>query len=189
MAHSMLYGIYSISEQHDCSILFYNLKGDIMKIAISSIGTDLDAQIDPRFGRCAHFIIVNADDMSFEVFDNESIALGGGAGIDSVQFVASKGAKVIISGNVGPNALSTLSEAGIQLFTGQTGTVRKAVEDFKMGKLIGSNEADASGKSGMMTRGVGTGRVMGRGMGRGRGIGRGMGRGGGAVQGLGRGRR
>jgi len=109
-----------------------------MKIAISSVGTDLDAQIDPRFGRCAHFIIVETDDMSFEVFDNENIALGGGAGIQSAQFVASKGAKVIITGNVGPNAVSTLSAAGIQVVTGQMGTVKKAVEDYKMGTLTGS---------------------------------------------------
>ncbi len=27
------------------------MKGDSMKIAISSMGTDLDAQLDPRFGR------------------------------------------------------------------------------------------------------------------------------------------
>jgi len=143
-----------------------------MKIAISSVGTDLDTQIDPRFGRCAHFIIVETDDMSFETFDNENIALGGGAGIQSAQFVASKGAKVIITGNVGPNAVSTLSAAGIQMVTGQMGTVRKAVEDYKMGTLTGSNEANASGKSGMMARGAGMGRGMGRGMGQGRGLGR-----------------
>ena len=47
-----------------------------MKVAVSSSGGDLDAQIDPRFGRCAYFIIVETDDMSFEVFDNENIALG-----------------------------------------------------------------------------------------------------------------
>ena len=136
-----------------------------MKIAISSVGTDLDTQIDPRFGRCAHFIIVETDDMSFEAFDNENIALGGGAGIQSAQFVASKGAKVIITGNVGPNAVSTLSTAGIQLVTGQTGTVREALEDYKMGKFTGSNEANTSSKSGLMARGAGMGRGMGRGMG------------------------
>ena len=148
-----------------------------MKIAISSMGTDLDAQVDPRFGRCAHFIIVETDDMSFEAFDNENTALGGGAGIQSAQFVASKGAKVIITGNVGPNAVSTLSAAGIQLVTGQMGTVREAIEDYKIGKLTGSNEADASGKSGMMTREAGLGRGIGREMGRGGGMGQGMGRG------------
>jgi len=56
-----------------------------MKVAVSSSGTNLDSQIDPRFGRCTYFIIVNTDDMSFEAFDNEGIALGGGAGIQSSQ--------------------------------------------------------------------------------------------------------
>lgn len=49
-----------------------------MKIAVSSSERDLSAQIDPRFGRCAYFVIVETDDMSFEAFNNESIALGGG---------------------------------------------------------------------------------------------------------------
>ena len=59
-----------------------------MKIAISSVGTDLDTQIDPRFGSRAHFIIVDTDNMSVEAFDNENIALEVGAGIGSAQFVA-----------------------------------------------------------------------------------------------------
>ena len=62
-----------------------------MKIAFSSAGTDLDSEIDPRFGRCAYFLIFNPDDMTFEAFENESISLGGGAGIQSAQFVATKG--------------------------------------------------------------------------------------------------
>jgi predicted Fe-Mo cluster-binding NifX family protein len=32
-----------------------------MKIAISSSGKDLDAQLDPRFGRCRHFLIVDCE--------------------------------------------------------------------------------------------------------------------------------
>jgi predicted Fe-Mo cluster-binding NifX family protein len=143
-----------------------------MKVAVSANGRDLDAPIDPRFGRCAYFIIVDTDDISFETFDNESITLGGGAGIQSSQFVVSKGAKVIITGNVGPNAVSTLSAAGVEVITGQTGPVRKALENYKMGKLTGSKEADASNKCGM-GGGAGRGRGMGRGMGRGGGMGRG----------------
>ena len=139
-----------------------------MKVAVSASGRDLDAPIDPHFGRCAYFIIVDTDDMSFEPFDNENIALGGGAGIQSAQFVASKGAKVVITGNVGPNAVRTLSAAGVELVTGQTGTVRKAVEDYKKGELTGVKEANVSNHYGMGV-GAGKGRGMGRGMGRGRG--------------------
>jgi predicted Fe-Mo cluster-binding NifX family protein len=106
-----------------------------MKIAVSSIGKDLNAELDPRFGRCAYFLIIDPDDMGFEVFDNESGSLGGGAGIQSAQFVASKGVNAVITGNCGPNAVQTLSAAGIDLFIGQSGTIREVVERFKKGNL------------------------------------------------------
>ena len=37
-----------------------------MKIAISVVGQTLDDQVDPRFGRCQAFLIVDADTMEFE---------------------------------------------------------------------------------------------------------------------------
>ena len=148
-----------------------------MKVAVSSSGTNLDSQIDPRFGRCAYFVIVNTDDMSFEAFDNEAIALGGGAGIQSSQFVASKGAGAIITGNVGPNAVQTLSAAGIEMFMGQTGSVREAVERYRKDdvKPQGSPNVDNHYGMGGGTSGITPGMGMGRGM-MGRGMGRGMGR-------------
>ena len=153
-----------------------------MKVAVSANKKDLDAPIDPRFGRCAFFIIVDTEDMSFEAFDNEGVALSGGAGIQAAQFLASKGAEVIITGNLGPNAVTALSAAGIEMVTGQTGTVRQAVDDYKQGRVKGSSDATVSDHYGMdqgtglgpeMSRGMG-GRGLGRGMG-GRGMGRGMG--------------
>jgi predicted Fe-Mo cluster-binding NifX family protein len=149
-----------------------------MKVAVSSSGTNLDSQIDPRFGRCAYFIIVNTDDMSFEAFDNEAIALGGGAGIQSSQFVVSKGAEAVITGNVGPNAVHTLSAAGVKIFTGQTGSIREAVERYKNGDIKPQRSPNVDnhyGMSGEASR-VGLGMGMGRGMGRGMGMGKGMGR-------------
>jgi len=87
-----------------------------MKVAVSSTGNNLDAQLDPRFGRCQFFLIVNPDDMSFEALNNESAAQGGGAGIQAAQFLASQGVAVGITGNCGPNAVQPLSAAGIELF-------------------------------------------------------------------------
>ena len=149
-----------------------------MKIAVSASGRDLDAQIDPRFGRCAYFIIIETDDMSFEAFDNESIALGGGAGIQSGQFVASKGAKTIITGNVGPNAVRTLNAAGVEVIVGQAGTVRQAIENYKNGKLKNTTEANVAEHYGMGSGSAQSpmgGMGMGGGMGRGGGMGKGMG--------------
>ena len=141
-----------------------------MKIAVSASGKELDASIDPRFGRCVFFLIVDPDDMSFEAFDNENIALSGGAGIQSVQFVTSKGADVIITGSVGPNAFRTLSAAGVDLITGQEGTVRDAVEKYKTGELKSTSDTGVSNQYGKSGSSVGRGRGMGRGMGRRRGM-------------------
>lgn len=157
-----------------------------MKIAVSSTGKDLDALIDQRFGRCAYFAIVETDDMRFQVVDNESAALGGGAGIQSAQFVAAQGAKFVITGNCGPNAINTLSAAGVKLIAGQSGTVKDAVRRFKNGELEISKEATVSefygagrvGNNGKVQSQPG-GRGMGGGMGMGGGRGRGMGGGGG----------
>ena len=145
-----------------------------MKIAISSSGKDLEAQLDPRFGRCRHFLFVDTDTMSCEVFDNENGALGGGAGIQSAQFVISKGVKAVITGNCGPNAMQVILAAGVEMYTGQNGTIKDIVEAFKGGKLTVSTEANVAAHAGM--GGMGSGRGKGMGRGRGAGVGRGMGR-------------
>ena len=153
-----------------------------MKIAVSSSGKNLDSRIDPRFGRCAYFLLVETDDMNFEVFDNQSIASGGGAGIQSAQFISSKGAKALITGNCGPNAVQTLAAAGIEVFLGNTGIVREALQKLKNRELTSTNLANAPEYSGLGGR-TSFGRVKGmggqRGMGRGRGMGgqRGLGAG------------
>jgi len=153
-----------------------------MKVAVSSSGQDLNSPIDPRFGRCAYFLVVETDDMSFEVFDNESAGLGGGAGIQSAQFIISKGAKAVITGNCGPNAVKTLSVGGVEVFLGNTGIVRKVLQKFKNGELTSTNVANApeySGLAGKTSYGRGKGVGGQRGMGRGRGMGgqRGLGAG------------
>ena len=153
-----------------------------MKVAVSSNGKNIEAQLDPRFGRCAYFLVVNPDDMSFEALNNQSAAQGGGAGIQAAQVLASQGVEAVLTGNCGPNAVQTLSAAGIELFGGQSGTVREVVERFKKGDLRPTSEATVDSHFGMKAQAevgrgsdMGGGRGIGRGMGRGRGTGRGMG--------------
>ena len=163
-----------------------------MKVAVSSSGKGFDSQIDPRFGRCAYFIICDTDDMSFEAFKNESAMLGGGAGIQSAQFVASKGAGALITGNCGPNAVRTLGAAGIRLFVGESGTVKEAIERYKNNELQAAQDANVPDHFGMRggdpssQQGLGgttPGQSFGRGMGMGGG--RGMRMGGGRGMGMG----
>ncbi len=109
-----------------------------MKVAVTSKGMTLDDQVDPRFGRCANFVIVETNDMSVEAVANQNASAGGGAGIQSAQLIADKDAKVVLTGNCGPNAFRTLEAAGIEVVIGAGGTVREAVEHYRAGKLSAS---------------------------------------------------
>jgi len=107
------------------------------KIAVSSQGPGLDDPMDQRFGRAAGFLIVDPDSMQTEYIDNgSSQVLAQGAGIQAAETVAKSGAKVVISGFVGPKAFRILQAAGIRVVHGlQNMTVRQAVELFKKGEL------------------------------------------------------
>ena len=147
-----------------------------MKIAVSAMGTELNAQVDPRFGRCQHFIVVDSDTLEFEAIENPNISAMGGAGIQSGQLMAEKGVQVILTGNVGPNAFQTLSTAGLQIITGVTGTVKEAIQRFNSGQLQPVSGATVSTHFGVGGGGGFPGAGMGAGMGRGMGMGRGGGR-------------
>ena len=120
-----------------------------MKIGISSTGEDLNADVDPRFGRCKYFLFVDTDTMDFETVSNESAMASGGAGIQAAQTVAKAGVKTIITGNMGPNAFQTLSAAGIKVFTGANGTVKEAVEKYKKGELEETEAPNVGSHHGM----------------------------------------
>jgi predicted Fe-Mo cluster-binding NifX family protein len=111
------------------------VKENHMKIAVTSQGKDLNAEVDPRFGRCQYFIVIDTESGSFESLDNESANLGGGAGIRTAQTLIDKNVEAVLTGNVGPNAFQTLSAAGIKIYAGISGKVSEAVEQFKSGSL------------------------------------------------------
>ncbi|MCK5310568.1 MAG: NifB/NifX family molybdenum-iron cluster-binding protein [Desulfobacteraceae bacterium] len=157
-----------------------------MKVVVSSTGEDINSQIDPRFGRCSFFIIIDTKDMSFESFNNENIALSGGAGIQSASFVASKGVQSVLTGNCGPKAMQVFSTAKVDVFTGFSGSVKEAVEKFKQGGLKPVTEATVAEKAGVNGDSA-VGNVQPQNAGSGMGSGRGMGGGGRCRGGSGRG--
>jgi predicted Fe-Mo cluster-binding NifX family protein len=120
-----------------------------LKIAISATGPSLDAEVDPRFGRCQYFLIVDPDTMEFEAIENTSGMASGGAGIASAQTVAGKGVQAVLTGHCGPNAYQTLSAAGIQIITEVSGKVKDAVEGYKSGQYKGSSGPSVSAHFGM----------------------------------------
>jgi predicted Fe-Mo cluster-binding NifX family protein len=142
-----------------------------MKIAISSTGPSPDDQLDLRFGRCRYFVLVDSETDIFEFLDNEAAALRGGAGLQAAQMLEKAGVKAVITGNIGPNAINVLEVAGIKAYHCGPGTVRKALQKFKDGRLnetSGYKVGAHSGSGGLSSGGgMGTGRGLGGGRSRG----------------------
>jgi len=126
-----------------------------MKICVSAVASSLDAQVDPRFGRCPYLLIIDSESLEFEAISNASSGAMHGAGIQSAQTVANKGVKVVITGNMGPNAFQALSSAGIQVVKGGFGTVREMIERYRKGESTETMGPTVSGDYGMVGDRVG----------------------------------
>ena len=149
-----------------------------MKVAVSAQEPSLDAMVDPRLGRCAYFVIVDSETMSFKGIENNNAASAQGAGIATAQMIAGEGIEAVLTGNCGPNAYQTLEAGGIKVVTGVTGKVGDAVKDFVAGRYQQSSEANVASHFGT---GMGKSSVQGMNSGSGRGMGRGMSSGEGSV--------
>jgi len=118
-----------------------------MKIAVTSLGEGLDSKVDTRFGRARYYVVYDTETKEAETVDNSvNMNASHGAGIQAAETVANTGAKVLITGHVGPNAFRSLDAVGIKVVTGADGdNVRDAVEKFEKGELNNTGGADVEG--------------------------------------------
>jgi predicted Fe-Mo cluster-binding NifX family protein len=120
-----------------------------MKICITSQGKELNSQVDMRFGRAQYFVILEPDTMAFESIENPNVGGYGGVGIQTAQLMAEKEVKVVLTGNIGPNAFRVLESAGITAFTGISGTVNQVIERYKSGEFTKTQSPTVPGHFGI----------------------------------------
>ena len=109
-----------------------------MKIAITvQFGEDLKAPLDPRFGRCGVFLIV--DDQSGEVLEflpNKNRDAAHGAGVGATAMVAEAGVESVISGRFGPKAVMGLQAKGVRMYTApEVISAAEALQRYRKGEL------------------------------------------------------
>ncbi len=86
-----------------------------MKIAITSTGNSTDSIIDQRFGRCSYFVVYDTESKSTEFIPNPNKDAEEGAGPASVELVASRNVKKIVSGEFGIKIKSLIDSLKIQM--------------------------------------------------------------------------
>ena len=103
----------------------------VMKICIAATGPDLNSLIDQVFGRCSYFLIADSETKEFKVIVNKAKEAERGAGVAAAQTAADSGAKIVICGNIGPNARMVLEQSEIKIISGISGTAKSALDNFK----------------------------------------------------------
>ncbi len=113
-----------------------------MKVAVTSQGEGLEAQVDPRFGRARCFVVVDTDTRQATTHENtQNLNAPHGAGIQAGRAIVDLNVQVVLTGDVGPNALRTLQAAGVKVYVGADGTVGEAVRRFQAGELTATDDA------------------------------------------------
>jgi len=123
-----------------------------MKIALSANSNDLNQLINPVFGRCLGFLIIEVEENKVKsslFVENEAINAVGGAGIAAAQTIINKGVQAVISGNFGPNAFLVLNQAGIKLYQVAGETVQEAIDKLVAGELSEVSKSNVPDKFGM----------------------------------------
>ncbi len=100
------------------------------KICVTTKSPNLEAEIEPNFGRAAYFLIVDPITLEFKPIENPSIQAGHGAGIQSAQLVADQMVSAVLTGQVGPNAQKVLESAGIRVISVKRLSAREALAEL-----------------------------------------------------------
>jgi len=100
-----------------------------MKIAVAAMGH----LVAGHFGHCENFILFDTADG--KITAENSIPNPGHRPGFLPNFLADKGAQVIISGGMGGGAVDIFNERGVEVIIGITGDARSAVEAYLAGNL------------------------------------------------------
>ncbi|MFA5713153.1 MAG: NifB/NifX family molybdenum-iron cluster-binding protein [Bacteroidales bacterium] len=107
-----------------------------MKVVITSSGNSSSSMIDKRFGRAAYFALFDSESGELKFIENSSRESVEGAGVASVQEVASLGANKIVAWEFGNKVKTLLSSMEIEMVTiNEELSIEEIVEKLKSASL------------------------------------------------------
>lgn len=97
-------------------------------IAVTAEGPEMDSQVSPRFGHANYCTIVHINSKHTKsVLRLDPLHTG----YDLVNELMELKVGVVITGKIGPNALSSLRTAEVKVIQGVSGTVEEALRHFE----------------------------------------------------------
>ncbi len=109
-----------------------NKENSIIKVCIPAINEGLESEIDPRFGRCKFFTLIelkNGKILNTKSVKNIGAEQGSGAGIAAAEQVSKLDADVVLTYDVGPKSETILDQLGIKIIK-TSGTIQTALNNY-----------------------------------------------------------
>lgn len=115
-------------------------------IAFSTAGTELNDELDPRFGRARGFLLYDLTLQQIRLLENEqSRNAAQGAGIHAAEAIVKAGVDTLVTGHCGPKAFRVLNAAGVQVYNCPVITLQEALQALQSGTLEAATAADVEG--------------------------------------------
>jgi len=117
-----------------------------MKIAISTTGNNLDAEVELRFGRASSFLLFDTETKEFLILDNSvQVNAMQGAGIKTAQNIVTAGAEALISGHCGPKAMQVLNAKKVAVYVTGKNIISTVISQLQAGLLEQITTPDVAG--------------------------------------------
>lgn len=108
-----------------------------MKVAVPSTGPTLDHYVAAKFSRSAYLLIIDPGTMRYDTMRNPLAGLTGPAAtILFTRLLSQHNVKTIVAGGCDSSIFRTLTNTGVRILAGTTGSVRRAVERYKSLDLL-----------------------------------------------------
>ncbi|MBI9113089.1 NifB/NifX family molybdenum-iron cluster-binding protein [Maridesulfovibrio ferrireducens] len=90
----------------------------------------MNGKVEQKLGTAAYLLVIETEDMSFEVMAGPSRSAGPGAGVQIISQVVGMGARIILVGQVAPHIVKTLGKQGINVINHVSGPVSEALSAY-----------------------------------------------------------
>ena len=119
-----------------------------MNIAVAIQKPEIHSAVSDSFGKSEYFLFFDTQSNRERIIRNPFLETLGGAGIQTAQLLIENNADAIIVNQIGWNAFSVLSSAGIKIFHFTGRTANEAIKYFTEGKLLSIEAPNNSVKPG-----------------------------------------
>jgi predicted Fe-Mo cluster-binding NifX family protein len=108
----------------------------MMRVAVSVREDSIATVVEERFGRAPFFAVGDPAELKTMVFvANPAADVATGAGIGAAQLLVKLDVEALITGQLGPNALEMLAEAGVRRYRAPAVPLADALAKYRAGQL------------------------------------------------------